>query len=284
MILGLMGTAGAGKDTAGKVIAEVLGGTTLAFADPIKRWCMSALKLTERQLWGDQKEKPISKAQLKAADWRETKPMRLVGPMAVGVHPWSYALSAACDSSFDPPRKHIDPTGATRHVDDTMHRLRHAGMRDWWNSLKGEKGLTPRRVMQHFGTEYMRQNLGEDFWTKAGLKTASKLLHGDCTYHRLRGLISDPAYTLNAVVITDCRFRNEVLAIKRAGGLVFRIDRDGGSRTKEKKHASEVEQSSVPQFWLDGVFRNRFDSAEHFADVVRYFAKQHLLHRVGVVI
>lgn len=273
MIIALMGTAGAGKDTAGAIIAKELGGVTMAFADPIKRFCMNALKLTERQLWGDQKEKPISKAQLKALEPKPYKgPVKLLGPDAVGIQPWSYALSAACDASFIPPRTEI---GYVRYADDSMHRLRERGMREWWNSLKAEKGLTPRRVMQHFGTEYVRQQLGEEFWTKTGLSATSKLLRGGFNYSPKHGLIETAGARQNVVVLTDVRFRNEVLAVQRAGGRVYRIERHGGSRTALKGHASEVEQASVPQFWLNGTLINRYDTAAEFEEAIRYFTRSY---------
>lgn len=257
MIIGLMGPAGAGKDTAGAVIAESLGGVTLAFADPIKRWCYQALGLAQAQLWGDQKEKPLSKSCLRRIS-------------RCGKEDWSWLLGDACWGDGWP-----EECEAVEPSNDAIVR--------WWTALSKEPKLTPRRVMQHFGTEFVRRAISDTFWLDVGLQLASQILDDGLEYDRVTGIGSKRTPPSNAVIITDVRFRNEALGIKRAGGLVFRIARAGGSRTELKGHASEAEQASVPDFWLDGVIENRFDSAEKFRRSVRYYADCHLRDRSQVV-
>ena len=75
---------------------------------------------------------------------------------------------------------------------------------DWWtNRLK--KDITPRYVLQYWGTEVIRKGFHDDMWV-ASLE------------HRLLN-------TKNDIVITDCRFPNEIKAIRAAGGQVVRIKR-----------------------------------------------------------
>jgi len=65
--------------------------------------------------------------------------------------------------------------------------------------------LTPRWVLQHWGTEVCRQGFHDDIWI-ASLE------------HRI-------LKTRDNIVITDVRFPNEITAIRNAGGIVVRIKR-----------------------------------------------------------
>jgi hypothetical protein len=73
-----------------------------------------------------------------------------------------------------------------------------------------------RRLLQVMGTEVGRHIIHQDVWL-------------DIT---LRGVLST-----DDVVITDVRFRNEALAIKKLGGQVWKVERDGVEPLND--HASE---------------------------------------------
>ena len=75
---------------------------------------------------------------------------------------------------------------------------------DWWSQRLGRE-ITPRQVLQQWGTEVGRQAYHDEIWV-ASLE------------NRLRN-------SQNHVVITDCRFPNEISAIHRAGGQVIRVHR-----------------------------------------------------------
>jgi hypothetical protein len=75
---------------------------------------------------------------------------------------------------------------------------------DWWTK-RLKKDITPRYVLQYWGTEVIRKGFHDDMWV-ASLE------------HRLLN-------TKNDIVITDCRFPNEIKAIRAAGGKVVRIRR-----------------------------------------------------------
>ena len=75
----------------------------------------------------------------------------------------------------------------------------------WWAERLGMPDLTPRWVLQYWGTEVVRRGFHDDTWI-ASLE------------NRLRKTTDD-------VVISDCRFPNEIAAIKRAGGVVIRVHR-----------------------------------------------------------
>lgn len=260
MIIGLLGKSRSGKDTAGAVLARELNGTCIAFADPIKRFCIKALGLTIEQMWGDDKEKPISKKQLKALEPKKPKDRAQLVFRVPMPTPWNDALRDACCR----PVAHSDASAEKK-------------LQAWWDSIKLEKDLTPRRVMQHFGTEYVRQNLSPTFWIHIANEVSDKLLSGQFSYTKYGGLLPlSKIFSANndAVIITDVRFRNEVLGLKARGAKVYRVHRSGlkTSSTIDTKHASEAEQNSIPSAWLDGQFSNCEGRRSEFEESVKGFA------------
>jgi hypothetical protein len=75
----------------------------------------------------------------------------------------------------------------------------------WWADRLKMPNLTPRWVLQYWGTEVCRRNFHDDIWI-ASLE------------NKLRSSKDD-------VVISDCRFPNEIKSIKNAGGIVIRVVR-----------------------------------------------------------
>jgi hypothetical protein len=76
---------------------------------------------------------------------------------------------------------------------------------EWWAKRLDIPHLTPRWVLQQWGTEVCRRNFHTDIWVASIENTLRK--------------INDN------VVITDCRFPNELDAIKNSGGTVVRVVR-----------------------------------------------------------
>lgn len=74
----------------------------------------------------------------------------------------------------------------------------------WWSNRLGME-ITPRRVLQYWGTEVCRQGFHQDIWVAS---VENKLIKSK-----------------DDIVITDCRFANEVEAIKNAGGITIRVER-----------------------------------------------------------
>ena len=75
----------------------------------------------------------------------------------------------------------------------------------WWAERLGIPNLTPRWVLQQWGTDVARKSFHYDIWVAS-------------VENRLQGIKDD-------IVITDCRFANEVHAIKNAGGITLRTHR-----------------------------------------------------------
>jgi hypothetical protein len=75
----------------------------------------------------------------------------------------------------------------------------------WWAERLKMPNLTPRLMLQIWGTEVCRNGFHNDIWI-ASLENKIRKTHDN-------------------IVITDVRFTNEIKAIKNAGGKVFRIKR-----------------------------------------------------------
>lgn len=76
---------------------------------------------------------------------------------------------------------------------------------EWWANRLQMPNLTPRLMLQLWGTEVCRNNFHADIWL-ASLE------------NKLRN-------TTRKTVIPDCRFQNEVDAIKRLGGKLIWVQR-----------------------------------------------------------
>lgn len=88
----------------------------------------------------------------------------------------------------------------------------------WWAQKLDMPNLTPRLVLQLWGTEVCRRGFHDNIWITS-------------LENRLRN-------SKDSVVITDCRFPNEINAIKNAGGKVMRIVR--GPDPEWFKYAKEA--------------------------------------------
>jgi hypothetical protein len=77
--------------------------------------------------------------------------------------------------------------------------------KDTWWSERLNMEITPRRVLQYWGTEVLRNNFHKDIWVAS-------------VENKLR-------QSKDNIVITDCRFINEVNAIKNVGGTTMRVVR-----------------------------------------------------------
>jgi hypothetical protein len=75
----------------------------------------------------------------------------------------------------------------------------------WWAERLAMPTLTPRWVLQYWGTEVCRKAFHDDIWI-ASLE------------NKLRN-------SKDHVVISDCRFPNEISSIKNAGGKIIWVQR-----------------------------------------------------------
>ena len=112
-------------------------------------------------------------------------------------------LKDACSAVFGWDRELLE--GTTKSSREWREQLDV-----WWSERLNIPELTPRWVLQQWGTEVCRNGFHNDIWVAS-------------VENQLRK-------TKDNIVITDCRFANEVNAIKTAGGITMRVER--GERPK----------------------------------------------------
>jgi hypothetical protein len=75
----------------------------------------------------------------------------------------------------------------------------------WWAARLDMPTLTPRWVLQYWGTEVCRKAFHDDIWISS-------------LENKLRN-------SRDNIVISDCRFPNEIESLKRAGGSIVWVQR-----------------------------------------------------------
>jgi hypothetical protein len=97
----------------------------------------------------------------------------------------------------------------------------------WWADRLNIPNLTPRWIMQYWGTEVCRHGFHDDIWIAS-------------VENRMRK-------TTDNIVISDVRFPNEIMAIHKAGGKVVRIKR--GSDPEWYQDAVNVNSGPSNMTW-----------------------------------
>jgi hypothetical protein len=95
----------------------------------------------------------------------------------------------------------------------------------WWSHKLGYE-VTPRLILQKFGTEACRHGIADNIWIAA----LEKRIHG-----------------YEDVVISDCRFPNEIDFIRSVGGKIIHVSRGKYPSTEElaKMHISETAWTDI---------------------------------------
>jgi hypothetical protein len=243
-IILLVGQAGSGKDTAAELICKNFNAVSIAQADPMKRFAAAVFRFSDEQLWGPSSARNALDTRFALASFRE-EAFSLLYNLGVG-------------------RSWINDV--LPDVSDNSSSEAFSALLTWAEDLlevAGEDGgLTARKTLQTLGTEWGRHYGDKDMWVNYATKTALKLLSGGYGYSRRAGLSSDPlAPGYDFAVITDGRFRNELVRVKVIGGKVFQIkapDTTGAEAEAAgvKGHTSETEQRGFPPHWYDAVVTN----------------------------
>lgn len=127
----------------------------------------------------------------------------------------------------------------------------------WWANRLNMPDLTPRLVLQRWGTEVARRAWHDDTWI-ASLENRLNRAH-------------------NSIVITDVRFPNEIAAVRNAGGIVIRVIRgaepewyDLAAETNQGRfnHMAQAYPEVHPSEWawigteFDAVITNNADGLD----------------------
>lgn len=111
---------------------------------------------------------------------------------------WAASLKDAVSKVFDWDRELLE--GLTDEA-----RVWREKIDPWWAKRLGMPHLTPRWILQYWGTDVCRAGFHDDIWVASVENRISK--------------------TNKNVVISDCRFVNELQSIKRIGGITVRMKR-----------------------------------------------------------
>jgi len=95
----------------------------------------------------------------------------------------------------------------------------------WWSETLKMPLLSPRYVMQYFGTDLFRNHFHPDIWVKIVENKLNKYIEEDINCN---------------IVITDCRFNNEINMILQLGGKIIHVHRNSQIEVK-CIHSSEIE-------------------------------------------
>lgn len=240
----LGGGSRSGKDTVGEMMVQGRNGVMVAQADAMKRFMQRTFFFTVEQLWGpsDTRNAPDSRFSISnGGKIRFEEAETLIFAEGLGEQ-WLSELAIIASSSY------------------------MKDLRKWFVDLKErylrlDAVLTPRAGLQTLGTEFGR-SLYPSIWNDLAIKTAKGLLMGGSDYTREGGHVYSPKHPgYNFVVITDGRFRNELLGVKGLGGVAIKIENpapDDGAVEKAgiAGHASEAELKGIPTNWYDYVLVN----------------------------
>lgn len=106
---------------------------------------------------------------------------------------------------------------------DTMDVVAYDGVKQWdVKRLFEEKPPLVRRLMQNYGTNVCR---------------------GDDSFYWVKRWKEKVAETTGVIIVDDVRFLNEARAVRDAGGIIIRIEREG--LESEDTHQSEVEMDYI---------------------------------------
>lgn len=260
-IILICGAAGSGKDTVAGFI-KTYGGdnvNTIAQADPMKQFAGRVFDFTEHQLWGPSEARNGKDERFGSDEaWNEAN--RKLHAIAYGfvedVLPGlgdtanAQAIEALKQWFRDVYNAHMDHTLSGRAVPTQI--------------------LTPRYVLQTLGTEWGRR-FSASMWNDYAIRSARALLGGGCAYNRRAGLIrheenaatpdkilAEQTVGSDMVVITDGRFRNEIMGVKAAGGTIVKVTSPAETDLTAGVigHKSETEQKLIPGHFYDFVVVN----------------------------
>lgn len=205
-IVGLTGKKGAGKDTIAALLCKFFGFTRLAFADALYQEVATTFDVTVDFLGNrDTKETPLPQLALKNCTDAQFVEVGLDLATSLLSHvPEQYHAMAAPYADEDGVFfLHKLPSDIARHIP-----------------------LSPRVVMQLWGTEYRRVLFADSYW-RDKVKTA--IVAGGPN---------------GKFVVTDVRFPDEADLLKSMGGIIARVLRPALQKSKQalttEQHPSEI--------------------------------------------
>ena len=271
----LFGKAGSGKNTVASMISSKVRCVEIAQADPIKRLGKYLFEFTDDQLWGPSELR-------NAPDHRSIggppgSPYNVWIPSQFrGVTEKEELVGEAsgnfwynrCEQRFGTKEVQTWIKEIALYDPDRSAKNVKAMLETWfsyirWITIQEHKPITPRLMLQTMGQE-ARKVISSSLWNDICLKNSMKILRGGFKYDPTTGIERITPSTPegpDVVIITDGRFKNELLAVRAINGVVVNIvDGSNGVSDAERAgiigHPSETEQNSIPNHFFDYIIYN----------------------------
>jgi hypothetical protein len=210
-LIGILGNAGAGKDSIGGFIVEATRGKTLSLAEPMKQFAMQTFGFSHDTLFGPSQSRNFVHKEYATEHTANVVIKKLQGQDTLE---WL----ASIFPEKDPEELHLVHKSLVQWGEDLLDQA----------ALEG--GLSARKTLQTLGTEWGR-GYSPDVWVNHAVRRAKAMLQ-----HQ----------GVSVVAITDCRFLNEARVLSGIGH-VWRVTRpgyDGSVAGGISGHASERDQQS----------------------------------------
>ena len=136
----------------------------------------------------------------------------------------------------------------------------------WWSEKLGIPNLTPRKTLQLIGTNLFRKHFNPEIWVRVVEKKILTQLKTDQNSN---------------IIISDCRFPNEIQMLRNLGTQIISIQRNlpywfneykSGLDCKEALELHESEISWIREDF-DYIISNNFETKEIFELEINKFVK-----------
>jgi hypothetical protein len=249
-IFGIAGQAGSGKDTLANYLAKRYNGVCVAQADPMKRIVQGIFGFSNTQLWGPSEQRnAIDSGFFLVSDricYGETH--HSLDDIEGFLHHHNTQTNLVAIFGEENARK------ASSLIASAVFPV----CRDF---IRQNNGLTPRIVLQTSGTEVGRA-VDRDVWARFNRQSHFDLLCGGYSYEPSIGLFQTTNRGFGVGYTPDIRFRNEILGLRREGGIVIKIVRSDPSAAAKTAaagvsgHQSEAELGGIPDHFYDHILHN----------------------------
>lgn len=136
----------------------------------------------------------------------------------------------------------------------------------WWSQTLKMPQLTPRYVMRYFATDLFRNQFHQDIWVKIVENKLNNYLEKDIKQN---------------IVISDCRFENEINMLIRLGGKIIQVYReppDWFYKYRNGEYPSEIKMLHCSEIqWIrcnrDYDINNN-NTIEELYDKIKYFLEK----------
>jgi hypothetical protein len=219
-VVAISGQAGSGKDVVSRMIAEQTNGTIIALADPLKQTVQDIYGFSNDQLWGDSAQRSI--------------PSIVTGDIK--------RLRSAIDRIYSKTKIRSDLSNVYDYIDQIESKL---------SPYPTE--YIPRERLQVIGDGIRRVHPG--YWIELNKRLVTKALEKSMSYNRYTGeFVPETNPPVDLVVVSDARYRDEILALKSMGAFMIRVVDPNATNTDQ--HVSETQMMGIPDSWFSLILTN----------------------------